>query len=1012
MFKLQNHTRWLSALVVAVLVGGLTVLWQHCTHDSKINFLPAHGPAQWILYPKAPDGKLHKSMALSAEFRRSFILKNVPAQADLTLRAFQQSLVLINGQPLSAATNAMVSWKEPVSYEISKVLHAGTNELSVTVQNGDGPPALWLQLTAGETILLSDENWTASLVGSTRLPARLASHTPKIKSGNPLFGGETTAKSFIHRLPAIAIFALLTAGLLRQGKQWHTRYIDRGEPLGSLYSLKFAVIAFGIVAVLLAILFFNNLALLPNSVGFDAAHHLAYIDYIRQHWSLPLASEGWQMYQPPLYYLISACLLSPLQSASGSDTAVQILRLFGLLVCLSQVLFIFLSIRILFPRRLGVQLFGLILAAVLPENLYLCQYVTNETLCAALTSGAIYFCLRIVNNEPRAWLLAGALGLFLGGALLAKVTAIIAVPFLLGALILRLINQRPFSVRAWAGTLGIALFTTVAVCGWHYGRVWKHYGNPIVGNWDASSGYHWWMEDGFRTASYYFRFGCSLTQPFYSGFHGFADGLYSTLWGDGLCGGTVTLDYRPPWNYELMAAGFLLALIPTFLILVGTGFAIHKYLHRRELSWLVLAGFAFSTAAAILYMTLKLPSYGQVKAFYGLIAMLPICVFGAMGWSALEKYKRLASVIAIAFGAWAMTSYGSFWIARWSPESHLNLGVNLARDNRHQDAARQYVEALKLSPNNARARKLLALELLYNGQVNESRQHAEQACKLDPSDADSLFFLATIMAGMGETKPAIENARRAIQLAPDHPFIYESLCDWLLKLGQRDEALVAGREGLRVNPFSEILHYSIGSALADAANHRDAVFHLRYAMKLKPEWAEVHARLAQSLMALAEYEEASKELAEAMRLKPNQPEFHQQLARIQLQQKNATAAIQHFRSALDVNPKFTPALNGLAWLLATHPDVGLRNGKEALQLAQEAAEMDNRGNPLIETTLASALAEIGNFDEAITTLQKAMTLAQSAGQNELVKTDLKLLELFRSHQPYHQEPDFKELAVP
>ena len=40
----------------------------------------------------------------------------------------------------------------------------------------------------------------------------------------------------------------------------------------------------------------------------------------RQHWALPLPNEGWEMYQPPLYYLIAAASLSACKlSINDSD---------------------------------------------------------------------------------------------------------------------------------------------------------------------------------------------------------------------------------------------------------------------------------------------------------------------------------------------------------------------------------------------------------------------------------------------------------------------------------------------------------------------------------------------------------------------------------------------------------------------------------------------------------------------------------------------------------------------
>jgi len=515
--------------MVLLILGAWGWFWWIGRHDGQINFLTARGPAQWILYPKPPDGKLHKSAELSAEFARTFALDAVPEHAWLTVCAMKRCEVTING----ASTNISINnenWKQPAQFEVSRQLQPGSNKISVTVFNSLGPPALCLTLDAGSLKLSTDRDWEASLAGAAWRKARLAPEPVRFEPGNGLFGGENTMKSLLGRLPMLLIFALFSAGLIVRGGWWLGRYQTRGEPYGSIHSPAFAAVAVIVVAIFWLVLFGNNLGLLADTAGFDARGHLAYIDHIRTHGSLPMADEGWQMYQAPLYYLISSVIVSPLQSSTFGDMAVHLLRFFGLLVALAQLSLILLSLRLLFPRQLGRQLFGFLLAAVLPENLYLFHYVTNESLAAVWVTGAIYLCLRVVKEDRESWRSSIGIGLCLGAALLTKVTAVLAVPFIFGALILWLAMKRRHDARAWIRTLGAVALATVAVCGWHYVRVWKHLGNPLVGNWDAASGFNWWMEDGFRTGSYYLNFGECLVHPLFSGFQGFADGVYSTLW--------------------------------------------------------------------------------------------------------------------------------------------------------------------------------------------------------------------------------------------------------------------------------------------------------------------------------------------------------------------------------------------------------------------------------------------------------------------------------------------------
>jgi len=180
----------------------------------------------------------------------------------------------------------------------------------------------------------------------------------------------------------------------------------------------------------------------------------------------------------------------------------------------------------------------------------------------------------------------------------------------------------------------------------------------------------WWQAKGFQTPGYYFSFGESLTRPFFSGFHSFWDSFYTTLWGDGLLGGKIDVWGRPPWNCDLMAVGFILALIPTALVLTGLACVCARCYRAVSLSWLLLLGLGWLFAFAIVDMSLKVPSYEQTKAFFGLPALLPFCALGALGfefWSGRGKVTRYA--LALAMGIWLLNVYASFWIRPHTVES-------------------------------------------------------------------------------------------------------------------------------------------------------------------------------------------------------------------------------------------------------------------------------------------------------------------------------------------------------
>ena len=105
--------------------------------------------------------------------------------------------------------------------------------------------------------------------------------------------------------------------------------------------------------------------------------------------------------------------------------------------------------------------------------------------------------------------------------------------------------------------------------------LWAQFGSPLIGVWDPRLGFSWWQDDGYRTGAFYLRFGAVLAHPWFSSFKSFADGVYATLWGDGLFGGMA--DALAPPALELRSDGSRL--------LAGTGALGRRYWSEAYWCW-------------------------------------------------------------------------------------------------------------------------------------------------------------------------------------------------------------------------------------------------------------------------------------------------------------------------------------------------------------------------------------------------------------------------------------------
>jgi tetratricopeptide (TPR) repeat protein len=89
------------------------------------------------------------------------------------------------------------------------------------------------------------------------------------------------------------------------------------------------------------------------------------------------------------------------------------------------------------------------------------------------------------------------------------------------------------------------------------------------------------------------------------------------------------------------------------------------------------------------------------------------------------------------------------------------------------------------------------------------------------------------------------------------------------------------------------------------------------------------------------------------------------------------AAVATLRDLLNRYPDFAAAQAELAWVLATSPDPGVRDGTTAVELAQRAVVRDSSGRN--SRALAAALAETGDFQRAVEVQEQALAQTRMAG---------------------------------
>ena len=185
--------------------------------------------------------------------------------------------------------------------------------------------------------------------------------------------------------------------------------------------------------------------------------------------------------------------------------------------------------------------------------------------------------------------------------------------------------------------------------------------------------------------------------------------------------------------------------------------------------------------------------------------------------------------------------------------------------------------------------------------------------------------------------------------------------------------------------------------LAEEANWPEAETHFRAALQEEPDHSGNPLQPGRDCLdAEGHFEEAIAEFRMALQRAADHSEIWRHLGNTLVKAGQSHEAEKAYRQALKSNPNGLVALNDMAWFLATDPHAELRNGAEAITLAQRACELTGGNDPRCLGTLDAAYAEAERFGEAIAIAQRAEEVARRQGQIYLADFAAQRLELYRA----------------
>jgi tetratricopeptide (TPR) repeat protein len=270
-------------------------------------------------------------------------------------------------------------------------------------------------------------------------------------------------------------------------------------------------------------------------------------------------------------------------------------------------------------------------------------------------------------------------------------------------------------------------------------------------------------------------------------------------------------------------------------------------------------------------------------------------------------------------------------------------------------------------------------------------------------------------------KAAEEFFRKGVQLAPATTALGRSLRHKLgtalVLQGDVDGAMARFEEVAKLAPADGLdessakANYSLGVVLASSGQMNQAIQRLTAAVKYNPNYAEALMALGDTLRGSGRIEASLKPYADVVRINPRSAEarfaYAVALARLR-RYRDAKAWLEESARVLPDRPELSHAL---ARILAAAPDDTVRDGARAMALIQEL--MKGNQTTVVGETMAMALAELGQFSDAVDVQKGVIAASQQAGAVQDARRMTANLRLYERRQACRMPwPDDDPVHIP
>jgi len=309
-----------------------------------------------------------------------------------------------------------------------------------------------------------------------------------------------------------------------------------------------------------------------------------------------------------------------------------------------------------------------------------------------------------------------------------------------------------------------------------------------------------------------------------------------------------------------------------------------------------------------------------------------------------------------------------------------------------------YDELITKNPKEGRFFTQRASAWWARGERQRALADFDQAIQLGYVESHAFTSRGMFHTAMGNMDAAVKDFGQAIEKDDKDEVPYINRAAVYLAQSKIDSALKDYGRAIELNPKKADNYQQRAVAYKMKGDLASALRDFNKALELNPK--HVPALMGRGYISFQQekHEQAVADFGAVIELDPSSAAAYNNRGFNRQRLGDGASALADYNRALELAPTYALAFQNKAWLLATSPIDGLRNGPNAVKAALVACELNKYKDPADLKALAAAYAEAGQFELAIGWQEKVVQLSTA----EEKALEEKVLEQYRDKVPYRE----------